>query len=408
MQLILIPIHFNVRVATSFFFGSACYRLVTVGLGLLFGVLCKDVMAQSAETYDDLTQLKKELAKGNRKAEAEVSAIIKSGDRCLGSKTFTVMSKTGIPPSGDKHDYLSLAPYFWPDPSKKDGIPYMRKDGEVNPQTRDNYTDYNEWNKFSDIVDTLAQAYFLTENGGYADKALRLVEVWFVDETTRMNPHLNYAQGVRGQSDGRPFGIIEFGSIAEILQAMRLFEQRDIDGDRIYAGFKKWLHQYAEWLQTSKLGKEEAATKNNHGSMYDLQLVRIFDYLGDQAKATELLHSVCSNRIAEHVKPDGSQPEELSRTKAFSYSLLNLNALTQLAVFGKKYNVPVWECTSQHSGTLKQAYEFLIPYLKKDWPYQQIDGLESSRKRLVGMLLFASREFNEPEWTAIAGKYMPS
>lgn len=30
---------------------------------------------------------------------------------------FSVMDKKLIPPSGDKHDYLGLAPYFWPDPS---------------------------------------------------------------------------------------------------------------------------------------------------------------------------------------------------------------------------------------------------------------------------------------------------
>src|SRR5215207_6049721 len=30
----------------------------------------------------------------------------------------SVMEKKHLPPSGNKHDYMSLAPYHWPDPSK--------------------------------------------------------------------------------------------------------------------------------------------------------------------------------------------------------------------------------------------------------------------------------------------------
>ena len=34
---------------------------------------------------------------------------------------FSVTSKQITPPSGDKRDYMSQAPYFWPDPKSPDG-----------------------------------------------------------------------------------------------------------------------------------------------------------------------------------------------------------------------------------------------------------------------------------------------
>jgi hypothetical protein len=50
---------------------------------------------------------------------------------------YTVMEKKQIPPSGDMHDYMTIAIYFWPDPKKPNGLPYIRRDGEINPETKD-------------------------------------------------------------------------------------------------------------------------------------------------------------------------------------------------------------------------------------------------------------------------------
>ena len=44
--------------------------------------------------------------------------------------------QTVTPPSGDKRDYMSMGPYWWPDPNKKDGLPYIRKDGRINPESK--------------------------------------------------------------------------------------------------------------------------------------------------------------------------------------------------------------------------------------------------------------------------------
>jgi hypothetical protein len=156
------------------------------------------------------------------------SRIIADADIALNKGPFSVTHKTGVPPSGSKHDYMTLAPYFWPNPDTPDGLPYIRKDGEVNPETRDDYTDFNELRRFFSAVDVLGEAFYYSGDKKYADKAISLIRAWFIDPATKMNPHLNYGQGIPGHVEGRPFGIIEFGGIGGILSTMELLKNENV------------------------------------------------------------------------------------------------------------------------------------------------------------------------------------
>jgi hypothetical protein len=60
-------------------------------------------------------------------------ALLTKADKLLSKPAYSVMEKKQVPPSKDMHDYMSIAIYYWPDPSKPSGLPYMRKDGEINP-----------------------------------------------------------------------------------------------------------------------------------------------------------------------------------------------------------------------------------------------------------------------------------
>ena len=54
----------------------------------------------------------------------------------LDATPVSVMEKRRTPPSGNKHDYMSMAPYWWPDSTKPDGLPFVRRDGHVYPASR--------------------------------------------------------------------------------------------------------------------------------------------------------------------------------------------------------------------------------------------------------------------------------
>lgn len=384
------------------------YRRILILFISIFLVSCNGSKKLSDQpTGNSATVSKKEdkLLKGNTSFSVADKKLISDADELMSHRAFTVMGKTGMPASGNKHDYFNLAPYFWPDPSKRDGLPYLRKDGQVNPETRDHYTDYNEWNEFADAVGKLCKAYTLTGDKKYALKAEGFIDAWFINPATRMNPNLDYAQGVRGVSDGRQFGIIEFGDIAGILTGVQQLQQAGVADAAFTKAFMRWVKDYAYWLQNSKLGKLEAAASNNHGTTYDVQLSNILVFLGQKEQLVQLLEQVKSKRISTQIEPDGKQPEELGRTKAFSYSILNLNGLTQLAILGKKYGVDIWGFETADGRNIKKAYDFLIPYLDKPWDYDQIAAIDASREKLVVMMMKVGKEFGETKYTEIAQKY---
>ena len=66
------------------------------------------------------------------------------------------MMKEKTPSSGDKHDYMSQARYFWPDPAKPDGLPYINRDGISNPEL--NKLDRNRLGTTANRITTLALA----------------------------------------------------------------------------------------------------------------------------------------------------------------------------------------------------------------------------------------------------------
>lgn len=347
--------------------------------------------------FDELEEQKALITK------REYKALIKLANKLLSRDVFSVVHKTGVPPSKSKHDYLSIAPYYWPNPKSKNGLPYIRKDGKVNPETRNNFTDILEKSNFVSAVKTLTKAFFFSEDDKYARKNIAFIEAWFINDASKMNPNVNFGQGVPGRFDGRCFGIIEFGDFIEILKFLEIAKQKEILSIKTEQAMFQWFSEFAYWLQNSDLGKQEATRKNNHGTHYDVLLLNILLYLNRIEEVKNYLLTISKNRIYSQIEPDGRQPLELARTKSFSYSVMNLHGFLELAIIGKKVGVNLWDASSKDGRSIKAGYQYMLPYLtgEKEWEYTQIKSKKYSKQKLVSDLKKAHKIFKEDTFDEI-------
>lgn len=313
-----------------------------------------------------------------------LAKLERDAQKALTTEILPVTAKTALPPSGDKHDYMSQAPYFWKNPNTKDGLPYIRKDGERNPEIK-NFPDHEQMDLLGATIERLATAFYFTGKEEYAARATELLRMWFLDPKTLMHPNLEYAQAVPGVNDGRGTGILESRALTRVVDGIGLINGSKSWAKADQAGLEAWFAKYYEWITTSKHGRDEAAAKNNHGTWYDVQTTSFALFIGKTDDARKILEAAKQKRIAAQVEPDGKLPLELARTNSWGYSTMDLDGLTQLADLGDRVGVDLWNFQTSAGRSIRKAIEFLYPFANgnKKWTYQQIDEFLPEKLYLV-------------------------
>jgi len=323
--------------------------------------------------------------------------LMHEADAAMAAGPFSVTKKTFMPPSGDKHDYMSLSIYWWPNPNTPDGLPYVNRDGERNPEA-DLY-DGPQLSGMAWNVSTLALGWHFTRREHYAERAAFLLRAFFLDPETRMNPNLNFAQGIPGRNPGNFWGIIESVPLAlHVVDAIGLLRSSGALSLQDLRGLERWFSQYLGWLRESPAGKQEEAAHNNHGSWYDVQVASLALFLGRREVARKQLQERTTKRIALQIQPDGKQPFELIRTKSFDYSIYNLQAFFAAASLGEKVGVDLWNFSTPDGRSIRKAIDFLIPYAqgKEPWPWQTITGFHG--ESLAPLLRRAAIAYHDPAY----------
>ncbi len=304
--------------------------------------------------------------------------LLKEADKLLKYGPVAVMNKKNDPPSGDRHDYMSLAPYFWPDPSKPNGLPYMRKDGQTNPEVKD-YKDKDDMPKMCDAVQTLGLAYYFSGKEMYAQHAAKLLRVWFLDKETKMNPNMNFAQAIKGQNDGRGAGLIDGRNFIKAVEGIGLIQGSDNWTAADEKGMQEWFAQFLVWMQTGKNGTDELNAKNNHGVWYDAQRMSFALFTDNTELAKKIMQSA-EARLDKQMTDDGLLPLEMARTTSLHYSNFAVEAFLLLAKMGESVNVDLWNYQSPSGKSLQKGFAALEPYLsqKKVWTGEQIKPFDFS------------------------------
>jgi hypothetical protein len=321
----------------------------------------------------------------------EHDRVLRAADRYLAEKPVNVTAAHSPRSAGGSHDFFSEADYGWPDPKNPDG-PYTQRDGMSNP---DNFVEHRRaMVRLSLIVPALAAAYKITHSRKYCDHAARHLRAWFIDDATRMNTNLQFAQAIKGINTGRGTGIIDTLHLVEVARAA---SRTGLSGSDL-AGVKAWFAAYSEWMNTHPYGVAERDAKNNHGTCWVTQIAAFSELTGD-AKLT----AYCRDRfqtvlIPNQEKADGSFPEELRRTKPYGYSLFNLDALAIVA-----QTLDLWTWNLPDGRGMARAMEYMYPFMldKKKWPLPPDVMYDKEWPIAQPSLLFAGLALHKPEYLTL-------
>ena len=337
---------------------------------------------------------------------AAVEKLRAEADGLLDLRPASVLDKAAAPASGDKHDYSSMGPYWWPDPAKPDGLPYIRRDGEVNPEARRN-SDSTAFSKTCRAIEVLGTAYFVTGEARYAQKAATLARTWFLDPATRMNPNFQHAQAIPGLTTGRGIGLIEAQHLMRANDGLALLAGAAAWTDADRAAMLAWNAEFYRWLTTSRNGLDEKGWHNNHGSWYDAQTAHLALVVGRAEDARKILTDGLQVRVARQIEPDGRQPHELERTRSLSYSIYNLEALFTCARLAEQVGVDWWRFATPDGRSLGAALRYLAPYADpaKPWPKQDLE--DANRARLIPLLRAYLKRADDAELRAILDQVAP-
>ncbi|KNC87948.1 alginate lyase family protein [Trabulsiella odontotermitis] len=366
-------------------------------------VLSSSAFATDCLTWDcqQMQTIKTQIAQHDGRYTAAWQALQKQADAALAHPRWAVTDKTLTPASGDKHDYFSFGPYWWPNPDSKDGLPYIRKDGQINPDAKTRATDSKRMVQFSDDVRALTLAWYYSGEAKYAQKAQQMLRAWFIDDSTRMNPHLKYAQAIPGIVDGRGIGIIDTRVLIDVADSIALLATQGIIPSDELAGYQKWYADYTAWLKTSRNGFEEANWYNNHGAWYDAQVTAFSLFTDDKAAAAEQIDIFKLRHLASQVNSQGEITSELERTRSFHYSNFALAAYARMGRYGEKLNADVWGFELD-GRSMKKAFAFISDQTGKSpqaWRYEE---LRFTPSEATGPMLAAARAYKEAAFTRSA------
>jgi hypothetical protein len=326
--------------------------------------------------------------------------VLKAANQYLSEAPITITASSSPRSGGGAHDFFSEGDYWWPDPQNPGG-PYIQRDGMTNP---DNFTDHRRYlMRLSVQVPALVAAWKLTGEKRYAEHAVKHLRAWFLDEKTRMNPHLLFAQAIKGRVTGRGIGIIDTIHLVEVARAIEKLEDSPCLSKAERAGVKQWFADYLNWMTTHPYGIEEREAKNNHGTCWVMQVAAFARLTGNQELLGFGRERFKTVLIPSQMAADGSFPQEMRRTKPYGYALFNLDAMAMICQILSTTQENLWTFELADGRGMRKALEFMAPYIrdKKSWPLKPDVMYDQEWPMRHCALLFAGQALDKRDYVEL-------
>jgi Alginate lyase len=299
----------------------------------------------------------------------------------------------------DAHDYYSEAPYYWPNPDDLAG-PFILRDGRLNP---DRFSaNRNSLTLMCDTVFALGTAAYLFDDSRYAQRAARVIQTWFLNPKTRMNPNLEFAGAIRGLNTGRAAGILEGRVFIRAIQGMEFLSRTGNWDVKEQEAVRKWFQDYLQWLTQSKYGIEEKASGNNQASWWTAQVAAVATFVENDVVAKMAFNFYRDRIFPRQIAPDGSAPREEARVSPW-YSVFNLEAFTLVCRIAQVQGTDLWSVRGRNGSDLGAVIDYLKPNLldPRKWSRERAADLDTDA---LYFLAFAGMGLKKPEYISLYRK----
>lgn len=316
-----------------------------------------------------LALAKERVQAGDPTLMPDYNGLIQGANAVINNGPWSVMDKPYIPPSGDKHDFMHFGSYYWPNTWSPDGIPWVFRDGYVNPEAALDLA------AFWDMAITtfrLAMAYYYSDHEPYAERAAYLIRYWFLEEATYMTPRFEYGGIIPGvDEDGAASLVTTAILMSYICDSIGFMQASPSWTEADQAGMLQWAEEYLLWLQTSPKVAVERERDNNHGDYHDIHPALMYYFLGDLDNARAFLETIGPERIAVQIAADGTLPNEIHRADSLTYHIIVVRCFEVLAEMGDNLGVDIWNYETEDGRGLRLTVDLLVPYLlgEEEWPY---------------------------------------
>lgn len=321
-------------------------------------------------------------------------------DKRMREGPWTVTSDRPKNAELDVHEYYSEDPYWWPNPDNAPG-PYVLRDGQINPNRFQ--ANRAALNAMCDSVFTLGAAAFLLDDARYAQRASRIVQTWFLNPRTRMNPDMENARSIPGNSSVRGAGILDGRVLIRAIQGMEFLAQSGAWDPKEQAAVRKWFEEYLHWLTQSKQGMEEKKSGNHHATWWTAQVAAVATFVSNSAAQQAAFTYYRDHILPRQIRANGSAPHEESRNRSLSLSAFNLEGCTVICRIAQVQGVDLWQVRAKSNATLETVVNYLQPYLSdpRQWSKEQVTDLPSES---LYSLAFAGMGLKKPEYVALFRK----